>query len=135
MKKFFKTAFGILLLLIIGLYLGVVCVLPSIINSKITINKLQSLIFDKTGIETTITGLNLKISPKLIAILNIENLDAKNNNVTVADIKKLSLSYKLLQKRLALVSADNIYIDGNTLKGLSKKDKKKNQATSSFFSK
>ena len=83
MKKIFKISFGILLLSIIGFYLGIVFVLPSIINSKTTINKIQSLIHNKTGIETTITGLNLKISPKLNIVLNLERksiLTASNNN-------------------------------------------------------
>ena len=44
-----------------------------------------------TGIETTIKGLNLKISPKLVIVLNLESLDAKNNNVSTADIKKLKI--------------------------------------------
>ncbi len=127
-KKIFKIAFGVLLLLIIGLYLCVVCVLPSIVNSRTTINKLQSLIFNKTGIETKIVALNLKISPKLNVVLNVDSIDAKNKNVTVADIKNLSLSYKLLQKHLASVSADNIFIDGNTLRQFKRgKHKSKNK--------
>ena len=125
MKKIFTITFSVLLLIIIGLYLGIVCVLPSIINSKITINKLQSLIHNKTGIDTTITGLNLKISPKLTVALKVDSIDAKNKDVTVADIKKLALNYKLLQKRLTLVSADNIFIDGNYTKQFKKEKKKK----------
>ena len=116
MKKIFKITFYIILTSVIALYLGIVFLIPQIVNNKITINKLQSLILEKTGIETTITGLNLKISPKLIVVLNIDSIDAKNNNVSVADIKNLSLNYKLLQRHLTLVSANNIYIDGNSLK-------------------
>lgn len=125
MKKIFKITFGVLLLLFIAIYLCVVCVLPSIINSKTAINKLQSIIHNKTGIETTITGLNLKISPVFTVALKIDSIDAKNNNVSVADIKNLSLKYKLLQKRLTLISANNIYIDGNCLKKFKKEGKKK----------
>ena len=128
MKKIFNIIFGILLLLIIGLYFGIVCVLPSIVNSRITINKLQSLILKKTGIETNIAGLNLKISPKLIVALNIDSIDAKNNNTSVADIKKLSLKYKLLQKHLTLISANNIFIDGNCLNQFKKEGKKKGKS-------
>ena len=131
MKKIIKITFGVLLLLVIGLYLGIVCVLPSIINSKTTINKLQSLILNKTGIETTITELNLKISPKLIVVLKVSSIDAENKNVKVVDIKNLSLSYKLLQKHLTLVSADNIFIDGNCLSQF-KKEKKKKKRKSKF---
>jgi ABC-type siderophore export system fused ATPase/permease subunit len=75
MKKILTITFSVLLLFVIGLYLGIVCLLPPIINSKITINKLQSLILEKTGTETDIAGLNLKISPKLTVILNIDSLD------------------------------------------------------------
>ena len=125
MKKIFNVILGVLLLLVIGLYLGVVCVLPSIINSKTTINKLQSFIYNKTGIETTITGLNLKISPKLNVSVNVDSIDAKNSNVSVADIKNIAVNYKILQKRLTLISADNIFIDGNCLKQFKKESKKK----------
>ena len=125
MKKIFKITFGILLLLVVGLYLCVVCVLPSIVNSKTTINKLQSLIFEKTGIETKIDTLNLKISPKLNVVLKVDSIDAKNKDVVVVDIKNLSLNYKLLQKRLTLISADNIFIDGNCIQQLKKERKKK----------
>ena len=127
MKKFVKITFGILLLFVVVFYLGVVFVLPSVINNKTTINKLQSLIYDKTKIETTVTGLNLKVSPKLTVILNIDSIDAKDNNITVADINNLSLKYELLQKHLALVSADNIFIDGNYLKQFKKEEKKENK--------
>jgi len=127
MKKIFKITFAVLLLLTIGLYLGIVCILPSIINAEPLINKLQSLINDKTGIETNITGLNLKISPKFNIVLKVDNIEAKNKSVSVADIKNLYLSYQLLQKRLTLVSADNIIIDGNILKQFKKERKKENK--------
>lgn len=116
MKKIFKIVFSVVLLFLIVLYLGIVCVLPSIINSKNTINKIQSLIHSKTGIETTITGFNLKIYPTFTIVLNVDSIDAKDNNISVADIKNLSLKYKLLQKRLTLISADNIFVDGDCLK-------------------
>ncbi len=125
MKNFAKVIFGVLLLFLITFYLGIVFVLPSVINNKATINKLQLLIHNKIGIETNITGLNLKISPNLIAVLNIDNIDAKNNNVSVANIKNLSLKYKLLQKQLILISANNIFIDGNYLKQFKKEKKKR----------
>ena len=95
MKKIITITFSVLLLFLISIYFCVVCVLPSIVNSKITINKLQSLIHNKTGIETTITGLNLKISPALAVALNIDSIDAKNNNISVANIKNFSLKYVL----------------------------------------
>ena len=127
MKKIFTITFSVLLLLLIGIYLCVVCVLPTIINSKTATNKLQTFIHNKTGIETTISGLNLKISPKLVAVLKIDSIDAKDNNDSVADIKKLALKYELLQKHLTLVSADNIFIDGNYLKQFKKTKKKKSK--------
>ena len=125
MKKFVKIIFGILLLLIITFYLLIVFGFPAVINNKTTINKLQSLIHNKTGIETSITGLNLKIYPNLIAVLNVDSIDVQNKNVTAADIRNLSLKYKLLQKHLTLVSADNIFVDGNYLKQYKKEGKKK----------
>ena len=125
MKKNFKIIFGFLLLFAFALYLGIVFVLPSAINNKATINKLQSLIHKKTGIETSIKGLNLKISPMLIIALHVDSIDAKNNDVSVADIKELSLKYKLLQKQLTLVNAKNIYIDSRSLKQFKKENKKK----------
>ena len=125
MKKIFKITFGVLLLFIIGIYLSSVFLLPQILNNKITINKLQSLIQNKTGIETKISGLNLKISPQLNIDLKIDNIDAKKENVSVVDIKKAVLNYKLLQQHMTLISADNIYIDGNYLKQFKKEGKKK----------
>ena len=125
MKKILKITFGILLLCMAALYLGVIFVLPSVINSKFTIHKLQSFIHNKTGIETTIDGLNIKISPKLVVILNIGSVNAKNNNVSVAEVERLALNYKLLQKQLTSVCAENIFIDGNYLKQFKKEGKKK----------
>ena len=49
----------------VALYLGDCIFAAKLVNNKATINKLQSQILKKTGIETNITGLNLKISPKL----------------------------------------------------------------------
>ena len=116
MKKFFKIIFGLLLLLLIVLYLGIVFLLPKIINNKSIISSLQSVILEKTGTETSITGLNLKIYPNLTVNLKLDSLDAKNNNITAANIKNLSIRCELLQKHPALVSADNIFIDGNHFK-------------------
>ena len=127
MKKFLKITISILLLLSIVFYVGMVCILPSIINSKATINKLQSLIYNKTGVETNISGLNLKISPNLIVVLKVDSVDAKNNNIPVIDIEKISLKYKLLQNQLTLISANNIYIDGNSLKKFKKEKNEKNK--------
>ena len=125
MKNFFKITFGVLLLFPITFYLCAVFLLPPIINNQTVINELQSSIYNKTGIETNIKGLNLKISPKLTAILKIDSVNAKNNNTSVADIKNFSLKYKLLQKHLTSVSANNIFIDGNYLKQFKKEKKKK----------
>lgn len=125
MKKIFKITFYIILISLFCLYFGITLVLPQIISTKAAANKLQSLIHNKTGAETKIEGLKLKIYPNLVAVLNIDNLDAKDNNVKVMDIKKLSLKYKLLQNRPALVSANNIYIDGNFLNKFKKTPKKK----------
>jgi len=127
MKKFIKISFYTISLLLLLLYLSIVFILPEIVNNKTFINKLQSFIHNNTGIETTITGLNLKISPNLVAVLNVDSIDAKNKNVTVADIKNVSLKYKLLQKNLTLVSANGIFIDGNSLKQF-KKEKKKQKS-------
>ena len=127
MKKFVKITFGSLLLFVIAFYLCVVYLLPSIINSKTAINKIQSLIFNKTKIETKITGLNLKVSPKLIFKLNVDSIDAKYNNTSVLDIKNLSLNYKLLQNYLTLIKADNILIDGNYIKQFKKSPRKQNK--------
>jgi len=120
MKKIFTITFSVLLLFLIAVYLCVVFVLPSIINSKTATDKIQSLIHNKTGTETTISGLNLKISPKLIVVLKVDSIDTKNNNASVADIKKLAINYKILQKHLTLVSANNIFIDGNYIKQFKK---------------
>jgi len=133
MKKILKATLCVLLILIIGLYLGVMCILPSIINSKTAISKLKTLVYDKTGIESNITGLNLKISPKLVISLNIDSVVAKNKDVSVADIKNFILKFKLLQKNLILVRADDIFIDGNYLKQF-KKGQCRSRSNSKFKS-
>ena len=125
MKKILKISFCITCLFVISLYLGVLFLLPLTINSKATVNKLESLIFNKTSIETNITGLNLKVSPRLLFILNVDSIDAKYKNVSVIDIKNLSFNYKLLQNHLSLVSAKNIYIDADSLKQFVKTTPKK----------
>ena len=129
MKKVLKIIVFTAVSTVFFLYFGTVFLLPLLFNSKITINKLQSLIRNKTGIETNIEGLNLKISPKLNVALKVDSIDAKNENKTVTDIKNISLNCKLLQKRPTLISADNIFIDGNYLKQFKKEKKegKKNK--------
>ena len=125
MKKIFTIIFLILLLAVSALYFGVVFLLPQIINNKGTINKLESLILNKTGIVTNIEGLNLKVSPKLYFVLNINSINPKYNNVSILNIKNLSLNYELLKNHLTSVNANEIYIDGDTLKQFNKKPKKK----------
>ena len=111
MKKIFKIIFSILFLCVISFYLGIIYVLPSVISNKTTIHKLQSLIYKKTGINTAVTGFNLKISPKFKVILKIDSLDAKNNDVSVIDIKNFTFGCELLSKHPALISANKIFID------------------------
>ena len=125
MKKFIKILFFTILLLVICLYFFVVFLVPQIINNRTVINKLQSFIYNKTGVETNISGVNLKISPSLVVVVNVDNIDAKNNNAVIADIKNLSITYKLLQKNLTLISANNIYVNGNSLKQFKKEKKEK----------
>lgn len=125
MKKIFYIVVGVLLIFITALYLGTVIVLPLVINSNAATCKLQSLISEKTGTKTDISGLNLKISPNLKAVLTIESIDTKNKNVSVVDIKNLGIKFNLLQRQLTSVSADNIFVDGNYLKQLKNEDKKK----------
>ena len=127
MKKVLKIIFFTIVLSVFFLYIGIVFLLPQIVNNKNTIKKLQSLIYNKTKTETTINGLNLVISPKLTVMLNIESVEAKNNNVSVADFKNIALNYKLLQKHLTSVSANDIFIDGDFLKQFKKEGKKKNR--------
>lgn len=127
MKKIFKITFGILLLFIVSLYLGIVFLLPQLINNKSIQKDLSHFVNKKSGVETTITALNLKISPKLIVTLKIDNFDSRYKKVSVLNLKNVSISYKLLQKQLSSVSADNIYIDGDWLKQLPKQKPKKNK--------
>ena len=127
MKKFIKITFSVLLALITAFYLCIVFVLPPVINNKTTINKLQSLIFNKTKIETKITGFNLKVSPNLTFKLNVDGIDAEQEKVSVVNIKNLSLNYKLLQNHLTSIKADNIIIDGNSLKQFKKSPRKQNK--------
>jgi len=124
-KKFIKISFYTLFLSAAVLYIGIVFLLPAVISSKTAADSLQSLIHSKTGIKTNIEGLNLKIAPNLKAALNIKSIEAENNNVSAADIKNFTLKYELLKNRLSLISADNIYIDGNSLKQFKKEKKKK----------
>ena len=126
MKRFFKITFGIICLFVITIYFGTVFLLPQIVNNKTTIHKLESLIFSKTEIKTDITGLNLQITPKLNITLDADSIDTKYKNAPVLNVKDLSLEYKLLQQHLTLVKAKNIYIDGNSLKKLPKRQEKKN---------
>jgi len=126
MKNIFKITFSVLFLFLITFYLGIVYILPPIINSNYTINKLEALILHKTGMETNIEELNLKISPTLIVILNIKSFESKNNNVLIIDIKNLSLEYKLLQKHLAFISTNKMFLNGNYLKKYKKEKKEKN---------
>ena len=128
LKKILKITFCTILTSVICLYLGIVFLLPQIINSKTVINELELLINKKTGIETNIKGLKLAISPALVFDLNVESIYAKNNNTNVADIKNVSVSYKLLQNHLTLVSANSIYIDANILKQFKKAPTKKSKA-------
>ena len=127
MKKSLKIIFYTLFLSVVILYFGVVFLLPQVVNSQLMINKLQSLIYNKTNIETNIIGLKLKISPKLVLDLNVNSIDAKNNNVSVANIQNLFLKHELLQNHLKIISASNIFIDGNYLKQFKKEKKNKNK--------
>ena len=125
MKKILKISTYIVLLSMICVYLGVVFVLPQIINSKFMINKLQSAIYNKTKIETQITGLKLKISPVFVVDFKVDSVDSMYNNTPVVDIKDFSLNYKLLQKHLTSINAKNIYVDGEILKQFAKPSQKK----------
>ena len=125
MKKVLSVTLISISLFLILLYLGIVILLPCVVNSPAVTNKIESLIFDKTGAETKIAGLNLKISPKLVAVLNIDSINATNKDVSVVDIKNVSINSKLLQKKLTLVSANSIYINGKILKQFKKEKKKK----------
>lgn len=128
MKKIFGIIVLILLSSVFALYFGIVILLPEAINHNITINKLETFILDKTGFNTNIEGLNLKVSPKLNFVLNIANISSKYNDTSVLDIKNLSLSYKLPKNRLTTVNANNIYIDNKILKQLKKGPQKKNKS-------
>lgn len=127
MKKFFIITLCILLAFATALYLGIVLVLPKVINSESVINKLEEQIFNKTGIETNITRFNLKVSPTLDFALNINSVDTNYDNKSVLDIKNLSLNYKLLKNDLTSINAGKIYIDGNNLKQFTKTPRKKSE--------
>ena len=77
MKKFFKITSCILFASIVVLYSGIVLVLPKVINSETVINKLEEQVFNKTGIESNITGLTLKVSPTLVLNLNINSIETE----------------------------------------------------------
>ena len=113
MNKILKILlFGLLSLAII-IYSALIFLLPQVINSEKTINKIKSLIYDKSGIETDIAGLSLKVSPKLNFTLDVQSVNAKHNDISVCDIENLSLNYKLLRNYLSYINAKNIYVDGN----------------------
>ena len=131
MKKIFAIIFCTIFLSLVILYLGIVFLLPQIMNSKFIINKMQSSICNKTGIKSNISALNLKVSPTLVFVLSVDSINAKYDNKLAADINNILLKYKLLQNNLTLISAKNIYVDGNILKQF-KKDKPKKKKKGNF---
>jgi len=127
MKKIFKITSLILLLSACVLYFGVIYLLPNVINNNIIINKLESLIFHKTDLETNIEGFTLKVSPKLDFVLYITDINSKYNNVSVLDITNFSLNYKLLENRITSINANEVYIDEKALKQFKKNPQKKHK--------
>lgn len=125
MKKFITITFCTIFAFVIILYGGIVFLLPKIVNSKTVQKALTSFIYKKTKIETNITGLNLEITPKLTVVLNVDDIDAKSNNITVVGIKKVLLNYKLSENRMTSINVDDVYIDGNILKQFKKSPRKK----------
>ncbi len=129
MKKIFKIVFFTIIIFAVGLYLGIVFLLPQIINNKATTDKLQSLILDKTGMKSNITGLNLKISPLLDVKLTVKSIDIKDNNIVGLDIQNLNTSVNGL--KLKNLDADLIYANLdilNKIKIEKKKDTKKKKS-------
>ena len=115
MKKILKISLFGLFALAVVLYCSLIFLLPQVINSKTSINKLQSFIYSKCGVKTDIVGINLKVSPKLSFDFDVQSLVAKHNDVSFVDIKNLSINYKLLKNYLTYFNAQKIFIDGNVL--------------------
>lgn len=127
MKKILTITFCIIFLSVVVLYFGIVFLLPQIVNSNSIQKELSHFVNKKSGVETSIDSLKLKVSPILVFTLKIDNFDSKYKNVSVLNLKNVSINYKLLQNQLSSVNAENIYIDGNWLKQLPKQNPKKNK--------
>ncbi|MBR6163985.1 hypothetical protein IKQ26_08885 [bacterium] len=126
MKKILKISLLSILSVALILYSATIFLLPQVINNKAIINKLQKLVYNKCGIETQLEGLNLKVSPKLGFDFKIDSLIAKHNDISVVDIKNLSLNYEFLQNYLTYFNAKNIYVDGNNFDEFASSDNKNN---------
>ncbi len=130
MQKIFKIIFYTIITFVVGLYLGIVFILPQIINHKATTDKLQSLILDKTGMESNITGLNLKISPLLSAKLTVNNIKIKYNDRVGLNIQNLNTSIKGIEVKN--LDTDLIYANLDVLKKI-KIEKKDDTKKKKFF--
>jgi hypothetical protein len=118
MKNFFKIIFCIIVLFITFLYLGIVILLPKIVNSKASVRGVTSFLHKKCGIELNVQDLNLKVSPTLTFVLSVSDIEATGSNGPVLELKNVLFNYNLLKNNFTVVKADNLYIDGNYLKEL-----------------
>lgn len=129
MKKFLTITLSIILISVTILYFGIVFLLPKTVNSKAAQNLLTSYIYKKSKIETNIKGLNLKISPKLAIALYVDSINARSKNVSIIAADNIALNYKLLENNKALINVNSIFINGDELKRLKIKSKKKRKST------
>ncbi len=105
--------------LFLCIYLGILFILPNLLNSNTFIKKMQGLISKNTGYNVVAENFNIKITPALSLNLRADKISAKKNGVNILDIE--GFSGKTSFNKLKEARAEYLFLNFNKIQKTTKK--------------
>lgn len=129
-KRFLIVSSSLVLFLFSIAYLGILFVVPAIVNTETFANKLEDFILNKTNFDTNIEDLRISVSPKLVTKINCSEIKLLDENKTVASINNISTNFDLKKFSLKDIDINNFYVNLELLRdNLSKFQKEKSKTS------
>lgn len=130
--KFILFAISFIILILLFCYGSFLFIVPVIFNSIKFNNKIEKIIYEKTGTELYTDKYKLVTHKDLSATLCINKIYLNENNKNILEADKVYIFFNPLKKQLSKLHIDYIYIDKSGLNQAFGKNQKKKISNINF---
>lgn len=123
LKKIVINIFLLLFFFLLVCYVFCIFGLPKLLNSRLFLQKIEKILYEKTDTNISVTNSNIKISPLFVIDWYIQNANVDKHNKNIIKFENININADVKKFCLQRIVAENIFINTDYIKFLKKHEK------------